>query len=359
MSREKGPCFTRKVYWHDTYKYTHKSEIIAKGSDENGFWISLKETIFHPQGGGQPSDQGTIQNIEVTLLKEERLSDEVMRLNDADYDQGVIRHYLDCDPDFFEIGNTVSMKINKDFRLLSAALHTAGHMIAGYMRKEEGYKEQSRANHFPGESRVEFIKGGNEFDTEKAISNVDDMISNNLEIKATYGDVDPIYRQEGRSPKARIISIAGLWAEPCSGTHVRSTNEISDFSIKKISSKKEKKSVSYEANHWLFSKKYSENLSGFSKKHICENGIEISFSVSNESLQATLDKDGIAYTIPGESIHINEDSSNDKTSNCSLLQPWMLEAITNIEELTLLSKETIVVTKYSNSSSKAAAAASY
>lgn len=359
MSRDLSPRFTKKVYWHDTYQYTHTSEIIDKGSDENGFWVSLKETIFHPQGGGQPSDKGTIENIDVTLLKEERLPNDATEHSGAEYDEGIIKHYLDCESDFLEIGQTVSMKIDKEFRLLSASLHTAGHMIAGYMRRDEEYRKQLKANHFPGESRIEFLKDGNELDKEKIVKNVNTIISNNHKINAEFGDVDPIYRQEGKNPKARIISIAGLWAEPCSGTHVQSTNEISDFTVRKTSSKKGKQSVSYDASHWLFSKKHDESLSGFTKNHVCQNGIEISFSVRDGKLSATVSKDGKTHTVSGESIHINEDCSKDKTSDCSVLKPWMLEAIMTIDELVLLSRDTIVVTKYSNNSNEAAAAISY
>ncbi|MBP9691937.1 MAG: hypothetical protein KBD90_01230 [Alphaproteobacteria bacterium] len=34
--------------------------IKANGKDENGDFLILNQTIFYPQGGGQPSDRGTI-----------------------------------------------------------------------------------------------------------------------------------------------------------------------------------------------------------------------------------------------------------------------------------------------------------
>ena len=54
-------------YFEDTYKFKGRAIISAVNKDENGPFIILNQTLFHPQGGGQPSDQGTLQVGDVTI----------------------------------------------------------------------------------------------------------------------------------------------------------------------------------------------------------------------------------------------------------------------------------------------------
>lgn len=51
---------TQLSYFEDTYKFEDTAVIKANGKDENGDFLILNQTIFYPQGGGQPSDRGTI-----------------------------------------------------------------------------------------------------------------------------------------------------------------------------------------------------------------------------------------------------------------------------------------------------------
>lgn len=46
------------LYLNDTYLFQSSGIIMGHGSDEKGKYVLLNETIFYPQGGGQPSDQG-------------------------------------------------------------------------------------------------------------------------------------------------------------------------------------------------------------------------------------------------------------------------------------------------------------
>ena len=50
------------LYLEDTYLFQETANIVESGKNENGKYIILDKTIFYPQGGGQPTDTGTIQN---------------------------------------------------------------------------------------------------------------------------------------------------------------------------------------------------------------------------------------------------------------------------------------------------------
>ncbi len=235
--------WTKKSYWHDTYEYEYQSKVIDIGIDPNGeHWITLSETIFHPQGGGQPSDIGSINGIEVFKVREERLIEKP-----PEYDFGKIKHYVKNKPNFSN-GSMVTLKINKEKRLEFSALHTAGHIIGGIMRTKYGYVQQMGANHFPSESRVEFKKDGDDFQTSNLNCAVDEINLQKKIVSSNYQESPEIYKQLGRDSMTRCVTIDGLWTEPCSGTHLNTTGEVSNFLIRSIKIKKGKISVGYNAN---------------------------------------------------------------------------------------------------------------
>ena len=49
------------AYLEDTYKFTDKAHFEYVANDERGYYCVLDSTIFYPQGGGQPSDIGSIE----------------------------------------------------------------------------------------------------------------------------------------------------------------------------------------------------------------------------------------------------------------------------------------------------------
>ena len=60
-SKEKCPHTTKPEYLSDTYKFESTGKIIDIITlDKSTYQIILDNTIFHPQGGGQPSDKGFI-----------------------------------------------------------------------------------------------------------------------------------------------------------------------------------------------------------------------------------------------------------------------------------------------------------
>ncbi|WP_322498308.1 MFS transporter [Lyticum sinuosum] len=52
---------TIKAYLEDTYCFAGHGEVIHTGMDDKGHFFILDKTIFYPQGGGQPSDQGYLE----------------------------------------------------------------------------------------------------------------------------------------------------------------------------------------------------------------------------------------------------------------------------------------------------------
>lgn len=53
---------TERVYYTNTYLDKLVVKILEVGKDENGSYVICDRIIFHPQGGGQPSDEGYLVN---------------------------------------------------------------------------------------------------------------------------------------------------------------------------------------------------------------------------------------------------------------------------------------------------------
>ena len=190
--------------------------MLSCGETQEGLWaVVCDRTVFHPQGGGQPSDIGLINDVSVR---------KVIHTPDA------IIHLCEA-----PLEGEVSMAVDGKTRRLHSRLHSAGHII-GFVGDELGW-HATKGNHFPGESRVVF-----EPENPKAIqlteaevlqSAVNALISKKLERRIT--EIDGL----------RYLTWGDLRAYPCGGTHVANTEEIGKVTISKIKMKKGQISVSY------------------------------------------------------------------------------------------------------------------
>ncbi|MCC2666860.1 MAG: hypothetical protein K0S63_776 [Gammaproteobacteria bacterium] len=213
----------KRLYWENTYLFKHNAKITFIGADEQGSYMRLDETIFHPQGGGQPSDEGVINGVKVTKLRDLR-------------DINEINHYVD-DISQFKVGDVVELSIDGVKRLEYAALHTAGHITGGILRTVYNYQEQISANHFPNQAKVDFkLKGAVEKNSIE--EKVNKIISSAKQVAEEYD-----------ANNVRCIKIEGLCSDPCSGTHLSDTSQIAQYQVRKIDTKKGRLTVGYNAKY--------------------------------------------------------------------------------------------------------------
>ena len=54
---------TERTYFTDTYLFETSAKMIGGGTEQGDrHYLVFDKTIFHPQGGGQPADKGTIES---------------------------------------------------------------------------------------------------------------------------------------------------------------------------------------------------------------------------------------------------------------------------------------------------------
>ena len=98
---------TTRLYLHDTYLFELSANIITHVQDDNPY-ILLDRTIFYPQGGGQPSDQGVVKadGLHLEVLQVRQVEDE-------------IRHYIAA-TDVKLVNRSVLCTIDPVRRILTA-----------------------------------------------------------------------------------------------------------------------------------------------------------------------------------------------------------------------------------------------
>jgi len=182
--------------------------------------VRLARTLFHPQGGGQRADQGTIAGrpvLDVRHAPEDEVDHVVASL------------------DGLNVGETVPLNVDAVRRHLHARLHSAGHLIADAGALVAPGLHGKAGHHWPNEARVEF--DGQVCDIPAFTAALDaklrDLIARDLPVAVARDAQD-----------TRGVTICGA-AVPCGGTHVAHLGEIEAITIRRVQQKGGGVRVSY------------------------------------------------------------------------------------------------------------------
>lgn len=205
---------TELLYYTDPYKVDFGANILSVekvSSGENLWDVILDKTCFYPEGGGQPSDTGTIDSIKVEHVFKK---------------DGVIYHRMISSPD---IGK-VNCHINWEHRFDYMQQHTGQHILSGALYKS-GYGTVSVHQ---GESvtTIEIDKSDiseEDLETVETISNgiiSKNIILNSEWVSDAHLDDLSLRRKSKVSGEIRIISIDNFDKVACGGVHTGTTGEV-------------------------------------------------------------------------------------------------------------------------------------
>ncbi|KAL1969212.1 hypothetical protein VTN77DRAFT_466 [Rasamsonia byssochlamydoides] len=247
---------TRVISCQPLSTLAENERALFKTAPDDDYVVATSETIFHPQGGGQPSDTGTMKsdnNKEITF--EVKMARKLS--NGQILHAGSFISQAD-DKQIFSEGETVVQAVDNDKRDYHSRLHTAGHLIGLAVRQLADSipnVSELKANHAPGSSFVEFqgLIGGEHKDAIQ--QKVTDMVMQSLPVNVCWWDERKVRECCTGVPDAvtvpddglmRVVEVQGVGAYPCGGTHLPTTYDIGEVVVRKISRQKGISKISYE-----------------------------------------------------------------------------------------------------------------
>ncbi len=220
---------TERLYYDDQQRTQFEAVVLDVFEREDGYDVVLDQTMFYPEGGGQPADQGTLATDETTV-----------EVRDVQIEDGVILHRTDESPGK---GEFVNGQVNAARRRQLMRHHTATHIIMHSARQVLGEHvrqagaqkgiESSRVDlrHYERISRedvkrIELVANGMVMDN----TTVTQEWPHRHEAEAEHGF--DLY-QGGIPPgtNIRLIHVAED-VQACGGTHVARTGDIGAIKIR-------------------------------------------------------------------------------------------------------------------------------
>jgi misacylated tRNA(Ala) deacylase len=218
--------FLQDSYLHDAA--TTVTEVIEDA-------VELRDTIFYPEGGGQPTDTGRLDTPVGTAII----------INVAKKGNRIL-HYLEGP--IPKVGEEVFMRLDWENRYKYMRMHTAQHIVSRIVFDQFG--AQTAGNQIRGEySHIDFtpatFQSGDLPGIEKAVN---DIINQNLpvvieiipreKLESRMGpDRSDLTKLPSSVKQVRLVKIGEYDAYPCAGTHVQSTGELNGLHITKRKSK--------------------------------------------------------------------------------------------------------------------------
>ncbi|KAH9906299.1 ThrRS/AlaRS common domain-containing protein [Xylariomycetidae sp. FL2044] len=230
---------------------------LYKQAQEGDHVVVTEQTIFHPQGGGQPSDIGVMTGADGATF-------DVSTVRMSAVAEGEVLHFgrFGNASSVFNPGDTITQTIDSEKRNLYSRYHTAGHVLGSAVRhlleKEVANFDELKASHFPDQAACEF-QGLIEGKWKDAIQGrLDEYIEKDMPVEIAFWDEED-FRANGIArlipdrkamgmtddEKFRVVKIVGAEVYPCGGTHVDSTQLCGKTNVKKISRAKGNSRVSY------------------------------------------------------------------------------------------------------------------
>lgn len=207
----------------DSYLRRITTRVTNAGEESGRPYVVLEDTVFYPEGGGQPADRGRIAGI---------------RVGEAREGPDGIRHFLE-EPVALEAGREVVAEIDWERRFDHMQQHTAQHLLTAIAQDRFGWP--TTAFHLgPSLSDVELDVP--ELGSED-LRELEDAAAAEIRaaraVRAREVAPDEMQRLPVRTrglpdplpPRIRLVEIDGLDLNTCGGTHLGTTAEIESIAM--------------------------------------------------------------------------------------------------------------------------------
>jgi len=200
---------TEKLFWKDPYQ----TECKAKVTSIEGNKIKLDQTIFFAFSGGQASDEGTINGINVMNALKEGDRENII---DIEYE-------LETEPNF-KVGDEVEVKIDEERRSKLRRLHSAAHVFYYFFVDKLGRQKIIGSNIAVNKAKVDFL-----YD-EPLTEVLPEMEQETNDFLKESHDITQ--QPDPEKPDLKWWHCED-WKMPCGGTHVKNTKEVGQIRLKR------------------------------------------------------------------------------------------------------------------------------
>ncbi len=209
---------TEKLYDKDSYLSEFDCRIVSFGEDKNRIYIETDRTAFFPEGGGQTSDKGSLDELYIS---------------DVQIVDGRILHYTENTPEALsslESKETLHGKIDMKKRFSDMQQHSGEHIFSGLVCSNFAY---NNVGFHLGTEVVTLDFDGvldrNDIDRIEFLSNK--AVWDNKEILVHFPTDEELQKISYRSKieiegQTRLVEIPGIDTCACCAPHVKMTGEI-------------------------------------------------------------------------------------------------------------------------------------
>lgn len=202
----------KELFYKDPYAKEFDSVVVSCEKCGDGFDVVLEDTLFYPEGGGQPCDLGIINGISVNDVQRDK--------------EDVIHHYLS---DKIETGACVHGIIDWERRFDLMQNHTGEHIVSGLIHQMYGY--ENVGFHMGDVLQIDLSGSLTWQQVLEVEEKANEIIYQNSKVVITYPTQEELKTIAYRSKKelegtVRIVTIENADVCACCGTHVKYTGEI-------------------------------------------------------------------------------------------------------------------------------------
>ncbi len=203
---------TEKLYYQEAFLREFTARVLSCEEGKTGWNITLDQTAFYPEGGGQPADQGILGGVKV--------------LDTRDKD-GVIVHICDAP---LNVGEQVTGTIDWERRFDHMQQHSGEHIVSGIICAR--YRCDNVGFHMGRDTvTVDFNADIPPEELAEIECAANGYIWGDTGINIRFLSGEPLEQAQYRSKKfipgqVRLVAFPGADCCACCGTHVKSSAQV-------------------------------------------------------------------------------------------------------------------------------------
>ena len=250
---------TERIYQRDRYA-AENDAVVTAIREKNGMdVIACNASVFYPEGGGQPSDTGSVSITgSQKVFGISRAFDESLT--------GDVWHITDAPAGTFSVGDKVTLSIDFDLRFRNMQRHCGEHMLSGTM--DTLFGGVNKGFHMGDEYiTIDIDLGGRMLTDEEldlAERTVNEAIWADLPVTVTWFDDYeaslslPVRKQVPHDGRVSVVTVGDL-NDPydciaCCGTHPARSSEVGLLAIYKREPNKGMNRIYFDCGKAAFDK---------------------------------------------------------------------------------------------------------